>query len=90
MRESSIVEEWKAEVEAMGQAKGQAKGEAKGRVGAKREDLLRVLQVRFPTPVPADLEAVIQVQTDLDTLSRWFDAALRTASLDEFRALVQQ
>jgi len=48
------------------------------------------MQFRFPAQVPADLEAAIRAQTDPDTLSRWFGAALRATSLDEFRAVVQQ
>jgi hypothetical protein len=63
---------------------------AEWKAETKREDLLRVLQFRFPAQVPADLEAAIQTQVDLDTLSRWFDAVLRVASLDEFRSVAQQ
>lgn len=80
MLDSRFVDEWKAEVMALGEAEGMVLG--------RRENLMRVLQFRFPTPVPSDLETVIQAQTDLDTLSRWFDASLRAASLDEFRAAV--
>jgi hypothetical protein len=78
MLESSVVAEWMAE------------GEAKGMVRAKRDDLLRVLQIRFSLPLPADLEAAIQAQTELESLSHWFDASLKVASLDEFRAAVQR
>jgi hypothetical protein len=76
MLESSVVDEWKAE------------GEAKGMAKAKREDLMRVLHFRFPALVPTELEAVIQAQTDLETLSHWFEAALRATSLEEFRGVV--
>jgi hypothetical protein len=43
---------------------------------------------RFPDPIPADLMETIRSQTDLQTLSRWFDAAPGAASLEEFRAAV--
>lgn len=78
MLESSIVDEWRAE------------GRAEGMVEAWRDNLLRVLQFRFPASVPVVLEAAIQSQTDRDKLSAWFDAALRVASLEEFRAVVGQ
>jgi len=74
MRESTIVAEWMAE--------GEAKGEAKGR----RSDLLEVLEQRFGAPIPADLVATIEGQADVDVLSRWFKAALKSETLDAFRA----
>ena len=80
MRESTVVAEWKAE--------GRAEGRAEGKVQAKREDLLRALEVRFPGPMPAELVAALAAQTDLELLTAWFDAALRTDSLDAFRTAI--
>ena len=77
MRESQQVLEWQEE----------ARTEA--RVEMKRADLLRLLQLRFQTPVPGDLAAAVEVLHDLEELSRWFDVAATAASLDEFHATVQ-
>lgn len=56
---------------------------------ARRADLLHVLRVRFRTEVPADLAAVVEGISDPDELTRWFNAALTSDSLEEFRAAVQ-
>ena len=74
MRESTIVAEWMAE--------GEAKGEAKGR----RSALIEVLEQRFGAPIPADLVATIEGQADVDVLARWFKAALKSETVDSFRA----
>ena len=69
MRESTIVAEWKAE----------------GITETKRADLLRLLELRFGTPVPADLDSAIGTEADLRVLALWFDRAILAASLEEFR-----
>jgi hypothetical protein len=71
MRESTIVAEWKAEGEAVGE----------------RRALLLFLE-RFGAPVPADLVAAIEAQTDLDVLARWIRAAATAPMLEDFRAVV--
>jgi hypothetical protein len=48
--------------------------------------LLRVLRVRFQAEAPEDLKRAVEGTTDLKMLSRWFDAAVTAASLDDFRA----
>jgi hypothetical protein len=78
MRESTIVSEWMAE--------GEAKGIAKGIAEARRSDLVEVLGQRFGAPIPADLVATIEGQADTDVLSCWFKAALKSQTLDAFRA----
>ena len=77
MRESQQVLEWQEE----------ARTEA--RVETQRAVLLRLLQLRFKTPVPGDLAAAVEALHDLDELSRWFDVAATAASLDAFHATVQ-
>jgi hypothetical protein len=52
---------------------------------ARRRDLLRVLEVRFPGGLPADLVASVSAQSDLDMLTRWFDQALTATTLEEVR-----
>jgi hypothetical protein len=70
--QSQQVLEWMAE--------GETRGEVKGRV----HTLLRVLRTKFGT-LPADLEAVIQSQTDLTRLDTAADAAVTTPTLTDFR-----
>ncbi len=76
VRKSQVVEEWREE------------GRVEGRVEAQRAALLRALTLRFRSPVPADLAAAVEALTTMQELSRWFDASLTAASLDEFRAAV--
>ena len=70
--QSQQVLEWMAQ----GEAKGKAEGEAKGKAEGKAESILRALEMRFAQEPPADLIAIIRATTDLDQLSRWFDAAM--------------
>lgn len=65
-------------------AQGEAKGEARG----KAESILRALELRLGQGPPADLVVVIRATTDLEQLSRWFDAALSATSLEAFRQIV--
>jgi hypothetical protein len=94
MRESEVVAGWQAEAraegETEGEARGEAKGEAKGEVKASRAKLVRVLQHRFPSNLPADLTATIAAQTDPRILDRWFEAALDAATLEDFRKQMEQ
>jgi hypothetical protein len=56
-----------------------------GKASSRVEDLLRLLQKRFPPGAPADVTAAIKASKDPEQLSRWFDAALDAATLDDFR-----
>jgi Putative transposase, YhgA-like len=76
-------------IERIALKKGEAKGEAKGKAEGKAETLLRVLERRFATNVPADLDVAIRGTTDLARLERWVDLAFEAGSLDEFRRLGQ-
>jgi hypothetical protein len=58
------------------------KTEAK--VEAKADSLLRVLRFRFG-PIPPEAESGIQSTSDLDQLDRWLEAALASATFDDFR-----
>jgi hypothetical protein len=82
MRESQVVLKWKAE--------GRAEGKLEVQVEVLRDSLLRALQVRFQTPIPAELEAAVKASSDPDELTHWFDVALTASSLDEFRATIQR
>lgn len=76
MRQSQQVLEWQDEAR------------TETRVETKREDLLRLLQLRFADPLPADLVAAVRAQHDVAVLSQWFDTAATATSLDELHALM--
>ncbi|HKI37536.1 MAG TPA: hypothetical protein VKA46_37115 [Gemmataceae bacterium] len=73
MWQSQVIREWKAA----------------GRLEVQRNYLLRVLGARWTPDVPADLARTIEQITDLDLLTRWFDAALAAPTLDAFRSAMQ-
>jgi hypothetical protein len=73
MVQSQVVMEWIAE----GEIKGQSKM------------LLRQLAKKFPPGVPADLVATIQGCKDGEQLSRWSEALIDAATLDDFRRAMQ-
>ena len=56
-----------------------------GKAEAKVETLLRLLDKRLGTPVPAELEAQIRSTGDLGRLDAWIDAGLEAADLADFR-----
>lgn len=58
------------------------------RVETTREDLLRALRLRYPTPIAPELAETIKASTDLDELRRWFDAACTAPDLNAFRAAI--
>jgi hypothetical protein len=73
MTESPIVNKWQEEA----------------RIATRVAYVRRAVNLRFGTPVPADLEdqlAGIKSKAELD---RWFDASLTAPTLDAFRAAVQ-
>jgi len=51
--------------------------------------VLRLLEKRFKMPVPDDLAEAIQATEDMSVLVRWFDAAVKVNSFEEFRAAIQ-
>jgi hypothetical protein len=77
VRQSQQVLEWQAEAR------------VEGMFQARRDFLLRLLQLRFPVEIPADLKAAIEAMADPEELTRWFDAAATAPSLDAFRAAVR-
>lgn len=76
--------EWKAE----GRAEGFAEGLASGMLEARREDLLKLLRVKFHD-LPPELSAGIRSATELDSLTHWFDSALAAPSLEAFAVLIR-
>ena len=76
--------EWKDE----GRAEGFAAGLAAGMAEAHREDLLKLLRVKYHH-LPVELADTVRGATDLDQLTRWFDAALAAPTLEAFGVLVR-
>jgi hypothetical protein len=76
MLESPTVLEW------------QAQARQEGILLTQRANLLRLLERRFPVPLPADLATQIAALTDGAELLGWFDAAAIAPSLDAFRTMV--
>lgn len=80
----ATIQQWKAE----GRAEGLAEGMALGMQEARRSDLLRVIRLRF-ADAPHDLVATVRGMSDLDQLSRWFEAALIAPSIEHLRLMAQ-
>jgi hypothetical protein len=72
VQESKIVKEWQEQA----------------RKVTKREDVLRLLQVRFTQPLPTEVTTAIEQQNDLDVLSTWFDLAATSGTVEQFRAAI--
>jgi hypothetical protein len=76
MPESQLFLEWTAAARREGEL-----------IGARRV-LLRVLDLRFPGGVTAELRQVIVKENRLETLNEWFTAAIHTFSVATFSPLV--
>src|SRR5207253_47045 len=79
MSSAEMLLEWKAE----GRAEGLAEGMALGMTEARREDLLKLLWVKYHT-VPIELTSAVRGATELDYLTHWYDAALAAPTLEAF------
>jgi hypothetical protein len=77
VRESQIILDWKRE------------GRQEGEVEKARTYLLRLIQGKFENPVSDVLRLAIEGTNDLDTLDRWFDAAVAASTLAEFRTVLR-
>jgi hypothetical protein len=85
MWESQVIREWKTAA----RQEGLQEGRQEGLLEANRTSLLKLLQRRFKAEIPSDLLQLIQQTNDLETLGRWFDAAVEISSADAFRNLIQ-
>jgi hypothetical protein len=86
---SSVREEYRSEVELMGQTiaealleEGELKGEIKGAIKSKRATLLRLIQLRFSGVSPAIL-AEIEATKDNQKLDEWLDAFATAKEISE-------
>lgn len=84
MASASMMMEWKAE----GRAEGFAEGLASGMREARREDLLKLLRVKYHQ-LPHELTAAVRGADEIEQLSRWFDAALAAPTLEAFAVLIR-
>lgn len=85
MQSTASILQWKAE----GRAEGMAEGLARGMLEARREDLLKVLRVKFQL-LPPELTAFIRGCEEMDVLKRFFEAALAAPTLEGFAMLIRE
>jgi hypothetical protein len=60
-----------------------------GSLVTRREDLLRLVQRRFPSAIPAEVVDLIGRQDSEEMLGEWFDAAIDALSVEVFLAAVR-
>ena len=51
-----------------------------------REDVLKVLQARFPGELPEEVLQTVGAQGDRNILSKWLIAAATATTIDQFRS----
>lgn len=73
-----LINEW----EGKGRTKGRAEGHAEGRAEGARLLLHKVLEARA-FPVPPEVHARIAIESDLDRLESWLEAAVTAPSLND-------
>lgn len=78
MTESQIVNEWISQ------------GEARGKLTERRQNLLKLLNKRFPGAVPDDVTKLVNEQESLELLGHWFDAAAEAYTFQQFLAVLKQ
>jgi hypothetical protein len=77
--------DWKSD----GKAEGLAEGMAMGMLEARREDLIKVIRVRFQT-VPHEVMYAVRETADVDRLGRWLDAALVAPTVELFAVMTRE
>lgn len=83
MEESPVINQWIS----VGEQRGLARGRQEGQLLALRTNVSQAVQARFQlTALPAEVAQRLEQQTDLNILQRWFQAALKAKTLDEFQA----
>jgi hypothetical protein len=77
MTESQVVNEWISQ------------GEARGKLANQRQNLVEILEARFPGAVPNDVVRLIPGQESMEVLHDWFKAAVRAYSFEQFLAVLK-
>jgi hypothetical protein len=65
-------------------------GRREGSLLKGREDLLHLVQRRFPNTIPAEVLDLIRRQDSEQVLGAWFDAAIDAPTAEEFLAVVRR
>jgi len=78
MTESQVVNEWISQ------------GKTEGKLEERRQNLLLVLQGKFPGQVSEEVSRLIFQQESLELLADWFAAAITVASMPDFIAMLRQ
>ena len=78
MTESQVVNEWMSQ------------GEARGTLKAHRQNLIELLQGRFPAAVPEEVVRLINEQESLEMLRLWFRAAVQAFTFEHFMAVLRR
>jgi hypothetical protein len=78
MTESQVVNEWISQSNTQTALK------------TRRQDLLELLEIRFPGLVPNEVVQLIQEQDSPDLLQEWFRAAARAFTFDQFLAVLKR
>jgi hypothetical protein len=72
--ESQVVNEWISQ----------------GKLEQRREDLLRLLERRFPGQIPEEVRRVLEHQDSMPILQDWFDEAAVAGSMDAFHTVLRR
>lgn len=75
---------WKAE----GRAEGMAEGMHLGMLEARRNDLLKIVRLKFADH-PFDFPSTVRNTKDLDQLGRWLEAAVLAATFEMYKIMAQ-
>ena len=78
MTESQVVNEWMSQ------------GEARGTLKERRQNLIELLQGRFPTAVPEEVVRRIDERESLEMLRVWFRAAVQAFTFEHFVAVLRR
>lgn len=84
MASPAMILSWKEE----GRAEGFAQGLASGMIESRREDLLKLLRIKY-VMLPPELTSAVRNEQSLDQLTRWFDATLSAPTLEAFAVLAR-
>lgn len=82
MKSTSAIESWRAE----GRAEGMAEGMHLGMLEARRNDLMKIVRLKFPD-YPFDFQPTVRNMKDLDQLGRWLEASVLAPSFEMFRVM---
>ncbi|HKI33381.1 MAG TPA: hypothetical protein VKA46_16120 [Gemmataceae bacterium] len=78
MTESKVVNRWMEEAA------------RKERIATLRENLLELVQARFPASIPAEVIDLIGRQDSQDLLKEWFRAAISAPSAEQFLSVIRR